>query len=36
MPIRDDYASMRQAVYRRFKHYVDGDESFSPCRSFCS
>ena len=30
MPIRDDYASMRQAVYRRFKHYVDGDESFSP------
>lgn len=30
MPIRDDYASMRQAVYRRFKHYVDGDDSFSP------
>ena len=30
MPVRDDYASMRQAVYRRFKHYVDGDESFSP------
>ncbi len=30
MEIRDDYASMRQAVYRRFKHYVDGDESFSP------
>lgn len=30
MPIRDDYASMHQAVYRRFKHYVDGDESFSP------
>lgn len=30
MPIRDDYASMRQAVYRRFKHYVNGDESFSP------
>ncbi len=30
VPVRDDYASMRQAVYRRFKHYVDGDESFSP------
>lgn len=30
MPVRDDYASMRQAVYRRFKHYVDGDESFAP------
>lgn len=30
MPVRDDYASMRQAVYRRFKHYVDGDKSFSP------
>lgn len=30
MPVRDDYASMHQAVYRRFKHYVDGDESFSP------
>lgn len=30
MPIRDDYASMHQAVYRRFKHFVDGDESFSP------
>ena len=30
MPVRDDYASMRQAVYRRFKPYVDGDESFSP------
>ena len=30
MPVRDDYASLRQAVYRRFKHYVDGDESFSP------
>lgn len=28
---QDDYASMHQAVYRRFKHYVDGDESFSPC-----
>ena len=30
MPIRDDYASMYQAVYRRYKHYVDGDESFAP------
>ncbi len=30
MSVRDDYASMRQAVYRRFRHYVDGDESFSP------
>lgn len=30
MPVRDDYASMRQAVYRRFRRYVDGDESFSP------
>ena len=26
----DDYASMYQAVYRRFQHYVDGDEKFSP------
>lgn len=30
MPVRDDYASMYQAVYRRFKHFVDGDESFAP------
>ena len=30
MPVRDDYASMHQAVYRRMKHYVDGDESFMP------
>ncbi len=30
MPIRDDYASMYQAVYRRFKHYADGDAKFSP------
>lgn len=29
MDIRDDYASMRQAVGRRFKHYADGDEKFS-------
>jgi excinuclease ABC subunit C len=27
---QDDYASMYQAVYRRMKHYVDGDERFSP------
>ncbi len=27
---QDDYASMRQAVYRRFKHYADGDEKFAP------
>ena len=27
---QDDYASMYQAVYRRFKHYVDGDERFMP------
>ena len=25
----DDYASMYQAVYRRFKHYTDSDEKFS-------
>ena len=30
MPVRDDYASMHQAVYRRFKHFVDGDEKFMP------
>ena len=30
LEIRDDYASMYQAVYRRFKHYVDGDEKFTP------
>jgi len=30
MEIRDDYASMYQAVYRRFKRLVDADESFSP------
>ena len=29
LEIRDDYASMHQAVYRRFKHAADGDESFS-------
>ena len=25
----DDYASMYQAVYRRYKHYADGDEKFA-------
>ena len=29
MEIRDDYASMRQAVFRRFKRYADGDDKFS-------
>ena len=27
---QDDYASMYQAVYRRFKHYAEGDEKFAP------
>ena len=27
---QDDYASMYQAVYRRFRHYVDGDAKFAP------
>ena len=27
---QDDYASMYQAVYRRFKRYADGDERFAP------
>ena len=27
---QDDYASMYQAVYRRMKRYLDGDEKFSP------
>lgn len=30
LAIQDDYASMYQAVYRRFRHFVDGDEHFSP------
>lgn len=30
LELPDDYASMHQAVFRRFKHYVDGDASFSP------
>ena len=29
MDIRDDYASMHQAVFRRFKRYCDGDGGFS-------
>ncbi len=27
---QDDYASMYQAVSRRFRHYLDGDEKFAP------
>ena len=27
---QDDYASMYQAVSRRFQHYLDGDEKFAP------
>lgn len=30
MEMQDDYASMYQAVYRRFRHYAEGDERFSP------
>ena len=30
MEVRDDYASMYQAVYRRFKRAADGDEHFLP------
>ncbi len=30
MEIRDDYASMRQAVARRLQRYLDGDEKFAP------
>ena len=30
MERQDDYASMYQAVYRRYKHYVDGDAHFAP------
>lgn len=29
LEIRDDYASMHQAVYRRYKHALDGDENFA-------
>ena len=30
MEIQDDYASMYQAVSRRFQRFLDGDEKFSP------
>ena len=30
MGMQDDYASMYQAVYRRFRHYAEGDEHFAP------
>ena len=30
LEVQDDYASMYQAVYRRFKHLVEGDDSFCP------
>ena len=30
LEMQDDYASMYQAVYRRFRHYAEGDEKFSP------
>ena len=30
MEMQDDYASMYQAVYRRFRHYAEGDEKFAP------
>lgn len=30
LEIRDDYASMYQAVYRRLKRYLDGDQHFAP------
>ena len=29
LDIRDDYASMTQAVYRRFAHLKNGDSGFS-------
>ena len=32
----DDYASMYQAIYRRFSHWREGDEKFRPCRICCS
>ncbi len=28
LALRDDYASMYQAISRRFRHYVEGDEAF--------
>ena len=33
MQCQDDYASMYQAVYRRLKRFVDGDEAFAPLPS---
>lgn len=30
LEVRDDYASMHQVVYRRLKHFVEGDEKFMP------
>ena len=30
LEMQDDYASMYQAVYRRFRHDADGDEKFAP------
>ena len=30
LEMQDDYASMYQAVYRRFRHYAEGDERFAP------
>ena len=30
LEMQDDYASMYQAVTRRFRHYLDGDEKFAP------
>lgn len=29
LELRNDYESMRQAVERRYRHYLDGDEKFS-------
>ena len=30
LEMQDDYASMYQAVHRRFRHYAEGDEKFAP------
>ena len=30
LPVQDDYASMHQAVTRRFQRYLDGDGKFAP------